>query len=105
MVEGFSVFGSLLTRPLPLMSSLCLLLSGTLSIPATTPVIFMFPTYLEKSPESFNPLYESVGLNPNPYTAKPYLEGQGDLISRSIMGIFRVTIWVIGVINLVTKSP
>ena len=36
---------------------------------------------------------------------KDYLEGQGDLISRSIMGIFRVTIWVIGAINLLTKSP
>ena len=38
-----------------------------------------------------------------------YLEGQGDcqgdLISRLILGIFRVTIWVIGVINLLTKSP
>ena len=34
-----------------------------------------------------------------------YLEGQGDLISRLIMGIIRVTIWVIGVINLLTKSP
>ena len=29
-----------------------------------------------------------------------YLEGQGDLVSRLIMGIIRVTIWVIGVINL-----
>ena len=36
---------------------------------------------------------------------KPYLEGQGDLVSRLIMGIIRVTIWVIGVINLLTKSP
>ena len=34
-----------------------------------------------------------------------YLEGQGDLISRLIMGKIRVTIWVIGVINLLTKSP
>ena len=33
------------------------------------------------------------------------LEGQGDLVGRLIMGIFRVTIWVIGVINLHTKSP
>ena len=29
----------------------------------------------------------------------------GDLVSRLIIGIFRVTIWVIGVINLLTKSP
>ena len=35
----------------------------------------------------------------------PYLEGRGDLVSRLIMGIIRVTIWVIGVINLLTKSP
>ena len=34
-----------------------------------------------------------------------YLEGQGDLVSRLIMGIIRVTIWVIGIINLLTKSP
>ena len=34
-----------------------------------------------------------------------YLGGQGDLISRLIMGIIGVTIWVIGVINLLTKSP
>ena len=35
----------------------------------------------------------------------PYLGGQGDLVSRLIMGINGVTIWVIGVINLLTKSP
>ena len=35
---------------------------------------------------------------------KPYLEGQGDLVSRLIMGICKVTIWVIRVINLFTKS-
>ena len=34
-----------------------------------------------------------------------YLEGQGDLVSRLIMGISRVTIWVIGIINLLPKSP
>ena len=33
-----------------------------------------------------------------------YLEGQGDLVSRSIMGIVRVTKWVIGVVILLTKS-
>ena len=31
--------------------------------------------------------------------AYSYLEGQGDSESRLIMGIMRVTIWVIGVIN------
>ena len=34
-----------------------------------------------------------------------HLEGQGDLVSRLIMGIIGVTIWVIGVIILLTKSP
>ena len=34
-----------------------------------------------------------------------YLEGQGDLVSRLIMGITRVTLWVMGLINLLTKSP
>ena len=43
-----------------------------------------------------------VSCNLNP---KPYLEGQGDLVSRLILGIFRVTIWVIGVLSLLTKSP
>ena len=33
------------------------------------------------------------------------MEGQGDLVTRLIMGIIGVTIWVIGVINLLTKSP
>ena len=35
----------------------------------------------------------------------PYLEGQGDLVTRLIMGIIGVTMWVIGVINLLTESP
>ena len=40
-----------------------------------------------------------------PYT-NPYLECQGDLVHRLIIGIIGVTIWVIvGVINLLTKSP
>ena len=34
-----------------------------------------------------------------------YSEGQGDLVSRSIMGISRVITCVIGIINLLTKSP
>ena len=34
-----------------------------------------------------------------------YLEGHGDLVSRLIMGIFGVTIWLRGVINILTKSP
>ena len=34
----------------------------------------------------------------------PYLGGQGDLVSRLIIGINGLTIWVTGVINLLTKS-
>ena len=34
-----------------------------------------------------------------------YLVGQGDLETRLRMGIIGVTIWVLGVINLLTKSP
>ena len=33
------------------------------------------------------------------------MEGQGDLVSRLIMGIIGVTIWVIGAIILLTKVP
>ena len=36
---------------------------------------------------------------------RDYLEGHGDLVSRLMIRITRVTIWVIGVINLLTKSP
>ena len=36
----------------------------------------------------------------------PYLEGlTGDLGNRLIRGRFGITIWVIGVINLLTKFP
>ena len=42
-----------------------------------------------------------LGMNP-----KPYLEGQGDLVSGLIIrGISRVIMWIIGVIKLLTKSP
>ena len=34
-----------------------------------------------------------------------YLDRQGDLVSRLLMGITGVTIWVIGVLNLLAKSP
>ena len=34
-----------------------------------------------------------------------YLEGQGNLVSRSIIGINKVTMWVIGGTNILTKSP
>ena len=31
--------------------------------------------------------------------------GQGDLVSRLLRGVSRVTTWDIGIINLLTKSP
>ena len=34
-----------------------------------------------------------------------YLEGHGDLLHGLKMGIIGVTIWLIGVTNLFTKSP
>ena len=34
-----------------------------------------------------------------------YLEGHGDLVNGLILGITGVTIWLLGVINLPTKSP
>ena len=34
-----------------------------------------------------------------------YLEGRGDLVSRLVIRITGVTIWVFGVISLLTKSP
>ena len=43
------------------------------------------------------------GARPPPFT--PYLEGQGDLVTRLIMRIIGVSIWVIRVINLLTRSP
>ena len=39
------------------------------------------------------------------FGSRAYLEGHGDLVSRLIGGITRVTRWVIRVITLLTKSP
>ena len=36
---------------------------------------------------------------------RSYLEGQGELVSGLIRGLTRVTIWVVGEINLRTQSP
>ena len=36
---------------------------------------------------------------------KPYLEVQGHLVSRFIMGIIRLTIWVIGVLTYLPSPP
>ena len=36
---------------------------------------------------------------------RTYLEGQGDLVSGLLMGIAGVTIWVRGVVNLLTPDP
>ena len=82
------------------------------------------PPQLEGSPTTLQLTYKKLNPGPPlssmsgamPQTLAPnlepdmevhaaYLEGQGDLVSRLIMGICRVAIWVIGVINLLTKSP
>ena len=39
------------------------------------------------------------------FEAGPYLEGQGDLVNGLIIGITLVAMWVMGVINLFSKSP
>ena len=43
---------------------------------------------------------------PRPYKRciEPYLEGQGDLVSRLIMGMIGVSKWLIGVISILTRS-
>ena len=50
-------------------------------------------------------LFAWVTPPPVPRTGGPHLDGQGDLVSGLILGISRVITWVIGVINLLSKSP
>ena len=59
-----------------------------------------------------NPWFERLTMTAIFLNAAPlrnpkmtYLEGQGDLVTGLLMGIIEVTIWVIGVTNLLTKSP
>ena len=58
---------------------------------------------LKSKSEPRNEPVKAVTLNP--CNLEALLEGQGDLVSRLIMLITRVTIWVIGVANLRTKPP
>ena len=39
------------------------------------------------------------------YVRTPYLDSHGDLVSRLIIGIIGIIIWVIGLFNILTKSP
>ena len=48
---------------------------------------------------------EGLGIKDYGLGFRDYLEGQGDLVSRLRMGIIGVTIWVIGVIIPLAKSP
>ena len=49
---------------------------------------------------------QALSLAPGSSSLRPgYLEGNGDLVHRLVIGITRVTIWVIGIINILTKSP
>ena len=52
-----------------------------------------------------NALACPTDLETCPWMWDAYLEGQGNLERRVTMGIIRVTIWVIGAINLLTKPP
>ena len=60
-------------------------------------------------PQTPNPIYPYISphillyFSGDHQKGYPYLGGQGDL--RLIMGINGVTIWVLGVISLLTKSP
>ena len=57
-----------------------------------------------RSPPAAEPFFLTTGpLYSGTWKAK-YLEGQGDLVSR-LIGIIRVNVWIIGVLNLLTKSP
>ena len=40
---------------------------------------------------------------PSSLWLRDYLEGQGDLVSRLLTGISRVTFWVIGIINCLLR--
>ena len=51
----------------------------------TIPVLFVHPSQRHKHKKDSRPL-----------TPKLYLKGQGDLVTRLIMGIVGVTIWVMG---------
>ena len=60
------------------------------------------------NPQTFKLLYitcksrvENLWL---PQNSHNYVAGQGDLVSRLIMSITRVAMWVIGAINLLTTS-
>ena len=48
------------------------------------------------------PFIPPTSPHPNPIL---YLEGERDLVTRLIIAISRVTVSVIGVINLLTKFP
>ena len=54
---------------------------------------------------NYHILFPMSSLGPSPLSSKHHLEGHGDLVSRLRMGISRDTIWVIGVINVLTKPP
>ena len=47
----------------------------------------------------------ALGLEFAGFWAWVHSEGHGDLVSRLIVRIASATIWVIGVMNLLTKSP
>ena len=54
-------------------------------------------------PQALNPKKPCTPRRSLP-SPNSYLEGQGDLVSRFIRELTRVTIWVIELINLISKS-
>ena len=51
------------------------------------------------------PVYPKHARATRQISGQPYLEGQGGLVNGLIIGIARVTMEVIRLMNLLTKSP
>ena len=62
------------------------------------PCILSGEVGIKKGPHSKGPTWD-------PFDPTAYLEAHEDLVSRLVMGIIGVIIWVMGVIDLLTKSP
>ena len=64
----------------------------------------MLGNYLIWSSKALSPPKGEVAAAAVAERQRDQLEGQGNLVSRLIRGITGVTIWVIGVLNLLPKS-
>ena len=59
--------------------------------------------YSSYLPSTITPLQTAL-KSPETAQLNPYLEGQGDLVSRLLSRITGVIMWRIGVISILTKS-